>query len=276
MTEFALKDSGKRQEFETGARRDTQEGKGRYDLISTVFLKRLAVVMEKGAVKYGDRNWEKGMPLSRYLNSAIRHLLQLFDGECDEDHAGQAAFNVMAFLHTLQLIQEGILDPSLDDRPNLVNQRACVAKWANPRVHECCDECEHPHHVEPLPDSEGGDLISQPDREEAAAAAREWFQERGNVMQQGEIPDGAIRCNDGVWRMPALKDETVRKDEPIQEPICGFPTPTREDLSPTRSSELSGTFTRLSRECKVTICDVMVPDDEDYCPRHAPSDTGEA
>ncbi|KKK94181.1 hypothetical protein LCGC14_2685460, partial [marine sediment metagenome] len=37
-----VKDSGKRQEFETGSVRDTQEGKGRYDLVSPIFVRRLA------------------------------------------------------------------------------------------------------------------------------------------------------------------------------------------------------------------------------------------
>ena len=37
-----VKDSGERQEFNTGSRRDTCVGKGRYDLISPVALRRLA------------------------------------------------------------------------------------------------------------------------------------------------------------------------------------------------------------------------------------------
>lgn len=49
---FAMKDSGKREDFGTGAVRDSREGKGRYDLISPIALKRLAVVYEKGANKY--------------------------------------------------------------------------------------------------------------------------------------------------------------------------------------------------------------------------------
>jgi hypothetical protein len=114
---FDLKDSGERQEFETGAKRDVRTGKGRYDLISPVFLRRLAVVMEKGAEKYGERNWEQGMPVCRFIDSAIRHILQFLDHETDEDHLAQAAFNVMGALHTQALIYRGALDANLDDRP---------------------------------------------------------------------------------------------------------------------------------------------------------------
>lgn len=60
-----VKDSGKRQEFQTGSIRDTREGKGRYDLLPPHAIFRLAKHFENGAKKYGDRNWEKGQPLSR-------------------------------------------------------------------------------------------------------------------------------------------------------------------------------------------------------------------
>lgn len=116
MSEFGMKDSGARQEFETGARRDLQTGKGRPDLIPTLFIQRLAVVMEKGAEKYGDWNWSKGMPLSRYYASAMRHLMQAFDGDQDEDHLGQCAFNVSAFMWTLNEVNCGRLPAELDDR----------------------------------------------------------------------------------------------------------------------------------------------------------------
>ncbi len=57
MTQFnAVKDSGERQEFDTGARRDTQDGKVLYGLIPPYPLKRLAQHYTNGAVKYGDIN----------------------------------------------------------------------------------------------------------------------------------------------------------------------------------------------------------------------------
>lgn len=114
--EFETKDSGQRQEYTTGAVRDAQEGKGRYDLFPREALHRWAQLMERGATKYGDHNWRRGMPLSRFLSSAARHLFQLIDGRTDEDHAAAVLFNVGGFLQTLYDIEVGILPAELDDR----------------------------------------------------------------------------------------------------------------------------------------------------------------
>ena len=122
MEQFELKDSGKRQEFGTGAVRDTQENKGRYDLISPIALKRLALILQKGMTKYGARNWEKGMPLSRYMDSALRHLNQKLEGNVDEDHVSQAMFNIMAFIHTEEMINRGVLPADLNDLPNMMGK----------------------------------------------------------------------------------------------------------------------------------------------------------
>ncbi len=117
MSDFITKDSGQRQEFGTGSKRDTREGKGRYDLIPPLALKRLAGVYERGSAKYGDRNWEKGQPLMRYLDSAMRHLSQLIAGDIDEDHAAQAAWNLFSYMWTLDALENERLPDELDDRP---------------------------------------------------------------------------------------------------------------------------------------------------------------
>ena len=119
--DFALKDSGNRQGYDTGAVRDCPKGKGRFDLLSVVALRRLAIILEKGAEKYAARNWEQGIPLSRYLDSALRHTFQLLDGLDDEDHASQAMFNLMAFVHTEHRIRMGELPQELDDLPREKN-----------------------------------------------------------------------------------------------------------------------------------------------------------
>jgi hypothetical protein len=112
-----VKDSGKHQEFATGSVRDTRDGKGRYDLISPIALKRLAQHYENGARKYNPRNWEKGQPLSRYMDSAIRHAFNIMAGMDDEDHAAGAAWNIFAFIHTQEMIRLGLLPKELDDMP---------------------------------------------------------------------------------------------------------------------------------------------------------------
>lgn len=97
-------DSGERSEFSTGAHRDSSSGKGRYDLISPIALQRLARHYENGAVRYGDRNWEKGIPLHSYFDSAVRHLYKwllnkLLGREQDEDHLSAAIWNIMCIVH---------------------------------------------------------------------------------------------------------------------------------------------------------------------------------
>lgn len=115
--EFTVKDSGERQEFQTGSKRDSREGKGRFDLIPTLPERELAQHYEAGAVKYGDHNWKKGQPLMRYVDSAKRHINNLVAGETDENHAIAVAWNMFAFRWTLNEIEAGRLPAELDDRP---------------------------------------------------------------------------------------------------------------------------------------------------------------
>jgi hypothetical protein len=98
MSEFVTKCTDLKT-YDTGAKRDNREGKGRYDLISPIMLERLAKVYERGAIQKGDRNWEKGFPVSRALDSACRHINQYRQGLRDEDHLAQAIWNLAAAIH---------------------------------------------------------------------------------------------------------------------------------------------------------------------------------
>ena len=93
-----LKDSGERRQFESGAVRDRAVGKGRYDLLSTQMLMRLARHYEAGAIKYSNRNWEKGMPISIYVDAAMRHLVKYIAGWNDEDHLAAAIWNLASIM----------------------------------------------------------------------------------------------------------------------------------------------------------------------------------
>lgn len=112
-----LQDSGKRVEFKTGAQREVVPGKGKYVLISPIMLKRLADALEAGAIKYSDRNWEKGLPLSSCVDSAYRHLTKMADGLEDEDHAALLLCNIMFYIHLKHKIDIGKLPKELDDLP---------------------------------------------------------------------------------------------------------------------------------------------------------------
>lgn len=80
-------------------------------------IRRLAIHFENGARKYGDRNWELGQPIARYVDSALRHLFGFLEDKADEDHLAAAAWNAVAAIHTLAEVNAGRLPNELDDLP---------------------------------------------------------------------------------------------------------------------------------------------------------------
>ena len=116
-TDIIFKDSGSRRKFKTGAQRDRAIGKGRLDLFPPRAIIAVSKIYEAGCIKYGDRNWEKGQPLSWYLDSCLRHLMKWEMGEIDEPHLWQAGWNIMSLIETHERIKEGILPWELNDLP---------------------------------------------------------------------------------------------------------------------------------------------------------------
>ena len=88
-------DSGNRRQFASGAVRDIQEGKGDMVSLPNAAILRLSKHYENGALKYGRWNYTKGIPVSSFMDSALRHLFKYLDGWDDEDHLSAAAFNVL-------------------------------------------------------------------------------------------------------------------------------------------------------------------------------------
>jgi len=99
-TKKTIKDSGDRTQFESGAVRDMHAGKGRYDLLPMCVIDRLAKHYEAGALKYSDRNWEKGIPAHSFADSAMRHFCKYMDGQNDEDHLIAAIWNLCGLAWT--------------------------------------------------------------------------------------------------------------------------------------------------------------------------------
>lgn len=148
-------DSGNRRQFESGAVRDIQEGKGRCDLLPLdvvaemigdnpnkpdpvilyiskfqldgdiyhlyealeVFTDRhftgetlskswynmilqVAIHFEEGAKKYGENNWQKGIPVRCYIDSAVRHYLKFLRGDKDEPHDRAFCWNILCAIWT--------------------------------------------------------------------------------------------------------------------------------------------------------------------------------
>lgn len=90
-----IKDSGERTTFSTGAQRDMHGGKGRMDLLPWAAIIEVSKHCEAGALKYGTHNVDKGIPTSSLMDSAMRHAAKYLDGQEDEDHLLQAAWNLL-------------------------------------------------------------------------------------------------------------------------------------------------------------------------------------
>jgi hypothetical protein len=103
------------QQYETGGQRSSETGRGRYDLIPAEGLARLAARAEEGAVKYGEDNWKKGLPLRRYINSMFRHITQYNAGDREEDHLAAIAWNALALASSEVLILQGAMSLEIDD-----------------------------------------------------------------------------------------------------------------------------------------------------------------
>lgn len=141
-----IKDSGNRTNFESGAVRDIQSGKGRCDLMplgvvatlidsdeirgislfkdtgdtgflyaclkefcndspffnAYTMLLEVAKHFEEGAEKYGENNWQKGIPVHSYIDSAIRHLLRYWNNENDERHDRAFCWNILCAIWTCE------------------------------------------------------------------------------------------------------------------------------------------------------------------------------
>jgi len=160
-TAYEISDSGERQDFDTGAKRDTEKDKGRFDLLPLMELSvltgdsvyydvlcyrrtndqlhlyrafmrmaqtfydtrvkengdmlfmntgeasafevinALAVHYAKGAEKYSARNWELGLPVSRFISSALRHYTKAVANiEDGENHKVAALWNILGAIYT--------------------------------------------------------------------------------------------------------------------------------------------------------------------------------
>lgn len=122
-----IKDSGERTEFETGAVRDMHEGKGDMASLPFAALLRLSKHYEAGAKKYGRWNYTKGILVSSFMDSALRHIVKYLDGQVDEDHLCAAAWNLMGAMWTEEK------RPELQDIPARMNHES---KYEN-RTSEC-------------------------------------------------------------------------------------------------------------------------------------------
>ena len=109
-TPYTVLDSGKRQQFDSGMVRDVTDDKIDYSLaLDGPMFKRVADHLTKGAKKYAKRNWMKAdgqAEADRFRESALRHFLQWYNGELDEDHAAAVYFNINGYEYVRGKIED--------------------------------------------------------------------------------------------------------------------------------------------------------------------------
>ena len=54
-----------------------------------------SIQYEEGANKYGENNWQKGLPTWCYIDSAVRHYLKWLRGDTDESHDRAFVWNLL-------------------------------------------------------------------------------------------------------------------------------------------------------------------------------------
>ena len=101
-------------EFDSGATRDSEDGKFDYDgFLSPWVLRRYGEYMHNhrtqadGKTRDSD-NWQKGIPLTAYMKSLWRHLMELWachrageDNRFKEDALCAIIFNASGYLHEI-------------------------------------------------------------------------------------------------------------------------------------------------------------------------------
>lgn len=71
----------------------------------------VSIHYEDGARKYAERNWEIGIPLHCFIDSAVRHYLKWRRGDIDEPHDRAVLWNLLGAWWTLDN------HPELNDLP---------------------------------------------------------------------------------------------------------------------------------------------------------------
>jgi hypothetical protein len=73
-------------------------------------LLEVAKHFEEGAKKYGENNWQKGIPVHCYIDSAVRHYLKWLRGDNDEPHDRAFVWNIMCCIWEVDYHKEDKCD----------------------------------------------------------------------------------------------------------------------------------------------------------------------
>jgi Domain of unknown function (DUF5664) len=99
----------------SGMAKRFNSGKTRFSLIPVKAEEAESKVWTMGAEKYGERNWEKGLPFLSVIDSMLRHIKAYQKGETIDSESGQPH---MAHIrcNAAMLIEYQETHPELDDR----------------------------------------------------------------------------------------------------------------------------------------------------------------
>lgn len=92
-------------------------GKIRYDLVPTYSQKQYAKVLTMGAEKYGDRNWEKGLPWMKGCVASLERHLEAFKSGEDYDEESKLLHMAHVMTNASFIVEFYKTHPEFDDRP---------------------------------------------------------------------------------------------------------------------------------------------------------------
>ena len=119
--------------------------------LPTMFLE-VSKHFEEGAKKYGEYNWQKGIPTHCYIDSAVRHYLKYLRGDSDEPHDRAFVWNIMCCIWTSahkpelnDYLKKDSKDETEMTKKTVKPKSSRLKLWLTPnkKCHHCCLWCEH-------------------------------------------------------------------------------------------------------------------------------------
>lgn len=148
-SDFVVRDSGKKAQYDDGMQRDDPTGKPKFRLLwpegvpyEEQLMYRVAMHYMLGGMKYGDRNWEKsctGESLAAHADAVERHFQKFLSGvEDGEDHAAAVVWGINAVLLTRRNIAQKALKEEIAAAwGDEVTTDAAPPEWARHSA-QCC------------------------------------------------------------------------------------------------------------------------------------------
>lgn len=122
--------------------------------VPTMILE-VSVHFEEGAEKYGENNWQKGLPVKSYINSAVRHYLKWLRHDTDERHDRAFCWNILCAIWTCK------------HKPELNNYGFIPCSVCGAIISKDEKECPHCRVHVGMPVNDADDLMGEYEEENA-------------------------------------------------------------------------------------------------------------